>query len=77
MHPLSLGYTVWVGYQGDVFAGSPWVAVCNFVYLSGRQISSTVHISDLRFESTIEKLLLFLPNIHWYVFWIDVFWIAV
>lgn len=35
--------------------------VCNFVYLSVCQMSSTVHVSDLRFVSIIEKLLLFLP----------------
>ena len=48
-----MGYTVGVGYsyQGDVFAGSPLVKVCNFVYLSVCQMSSTVHISDLRCES--------------------------
>lgn len=73
MSLLNMEYTVWVGYQGDVLEGGPWVAVCNFVYLSVCLISSTVHISDLRFESIIEKLLLFLPDTHWY----DVFWIAV
>ena len=56
-----MGNTVWVGYQEDVFAGSPSVVVCNFVYLSVCQMSSTVHVSDLRFVSSIEKLLLFLP----------------
>lgn len=61
MSSLSMGNTVWVGYQEDVFAGSPSVAVCNFVYLSVCQMSSTVHVSDLRFVSIIEKLLLFLP----------------